>query len=206
MSNSPTFTQRDASNPAFWDERFEQQFMPWDKGGVPHAAQRYFSSVTHHSNQACLIPGCGTGYEAAFLAQLGWDVAAIDFSPAAVAAAKAAHPACADRFVEADFFQFQPAEPLAFIYERAFLCALPLHLRAQLAARWAQLLPAKSLLLGFFFITEATSKSGPPFSISQAELDGLLAPHFDCLENNPVDDSIPVFAGNERWQIWQKRD
>ena len=29
------FNARDPLSPAFWDERFEKQFTPWDQGGVP---------------------------------------------------------------------------------------------------------------------------------------------------------------------------
>ncbi|PRC93807.1 methyltransferase domain-containing protein [Solimicrobium silvestre] len=205
MSIPPIFVQRDATMPEFWNERFEQKFVPWDKGGVPLAVQQYIQHQTQPADTQCLIPGCGNGYEAAYLSECGWDVVAIDFSPAAVASARAAHPDWADRIVEADFFKYQPAKPLSLIYERAFLCALPPALRLDVAARWAELLPTRGLLMGFFYITDTGSKSGPPFSISQQELNTLLAPHFVCLEDKAVDDSIAVFENCERWQIWQKK-
>jgi hypothetical protein len=67
----------------------------------------------------------------------------------------------------------------------------------------AELLPAGALLAGFFFIG-ATPK-GPPFGIERAELDALLMPHFDLIEDEAVNDSIPVFAGHERWMSWRRR-
>jgi hypothetical protein len=67
----------------------------------------------------------------------------------------------------------------------------------------AELLPADTLLAGFFFLG-ATPK-GPPFGIERAELDALLNPHFELLEDEPVSDSIPVFAGRERWLTWRRR-
>jgi thiopurine S-methyltransferase len=37
------------------------------------------------------------------------------------------------------------------------------------------------------------------------ELERLLAAAFDRIEDASVDDSIPVFAGGERWQVWYRR-
>jgi hypothetical protein len=33
----------------------------------------------------------------------------------------------------------------------------------------------------------------------------LLLPHFDCVEDAPVSDSIAVFAGKERSMMWRRR-
>ena len=83
----PTFQSRDPSDQAFWSERFEQHFMPWDKGGVPAALQDFVARSAR--NAVVLIPGCGRAYEVAYLSEAGWDVTAIDFSAAAVVAARA---------------------------------------------------------------------------------------------------------------------
>jgi SAM-dependent methyltransferase len=147
-----------------------------------------------------LIPGCGLGHEVALLAQAGWDVSAIDFSAVAVRAARANLGSWAERVQEADFFNYQPARKLQCIYERAFLCALAPALHAAIAARWAALLPPGGLLAGFFFLEP--TKGGPPFGISSAQLEALLRPHFTLIEDAAVEDSIAVFAGKERWQVW----
>lgn len=196
----PGFATSDPRAPAFWDERFERGFTPWDRGGVPDALRRFVAAADRPLTT--LIPGCGTGYELAFLADAGWDVIAIDFSPAAVASAKAAAGQWGERVVEADFFAYRPPPP-DLIYERAFLCALPRALWPQVAARWAELLAPGALLAGFFFFDDVPK--GPPFGIARAQLDELLAPHFACIEDQPVTDSIPVFAGKERWMVWRRR-
>ena len=195
------FATRDPTASQFWDERFQREFTPWDKGGVPQALQDFVKKSARPL--ATLIPGCGAGYEAAYLAEAGWDVTAIDFSPAAVAAAKTAVGKWADRIVEADFFSFQPGRPLDLVYERAFLCALPARLRPAIAARWAALLPAGGLLAGYFFFDDAPK--GPPFGISEPELHALLAPLFELVEDAAVEDSISVFQGKERWKVWRRR-
>ncbi|MFC3460750.1 methyltransferase domain-containing protein [Massilia haematophila] len=197
----PEFASRDPRTPGFWDERFEQGFTPWDRGGVPQGLRDFVARAP--APLATLIPGCGSGYELAFLCEAGWDAVAIDFSPAAVETAKGAVGPWAGRVVEADFFTYAPPRPLELIYEQAFLCAMPPVLWPRLAARWAELLPAGGLLAGFFFFGE--SPKGPPFGIARAALDALLLPHFECVEDEPVEDSLPVFAGKERWMEWRRR-
>lgn len=75
--SAPDFASRDPNSPEFWDERFERQFMPWDQAGVPPEFQSFAS---RHSGAAVLIPGCGSAYEALWLAEHGNPVRAIDFS------------------------------------------------------------------------------------------------------------------------------
>ena len=174
------FQTRDPLSPAFWDERFEKQFTPWDQGGVPSRLRSFVAGSP--APLRCLIPGCGSAYELVFMLDQGWHATAIDFSPAAVAAARAVVGAQAGQVMEADFFAWQPEAPLDLIYERAFLCAM---------------------LAGYFFFDD--NAKGPPFGISREQLQALLAPHFDCLADEAVDDSIAVFAGKERWMSWRRR-
>ena len=194
------FSRRDPLQPGFWDERFERGFTPWDRAGVPLALRDFVARSV--GARRTLIPGCGAAYELAFLSNVGWDATAIDFSPAAVAVAKEAVGQWADRVVKADFFQWEPAAPLELIYERACLCALPRALWPRLAARYAALLPPGGLLAGFFFFDDVDK--GPPFGISAEQLDELLTPNFVKVEDAAVEDSIPVFEGKERWQVWQR--
>lgn len=196
----PEFDSRDPRTPAFWDERFERDFTPWDRGGVPEQVREF---VAKSQRRTVLIPGCGAAYELVHFSEAGWDATAIDFSPAAVERARAKTGQWSDRVVEADFFAYEPVTGLDMIYERAFLCALPRTMWPQVAKRWAQLLPKGAVLAGFLFFDDAPK--GPPFGISRDELDRLLVEDFECVENAEVADSIPVFAGKERWMVWVRK-
>ncbi|TKC89652.1 thiopurine S-methyltransferase [Trinickia terrae] len=198
--NAPIFSARDPNAAAFWDERFQAGHKPWDQAGVPDAFRAF---AARHDKRPVLIPGCGSAYEALWLAQAGWPVRAIDFAERAVAEAKAQLGAHADLVEQADFFAYEPPFAPGWIYERAFLCALPASRRRDYAERMAALLAPQALLAGFFFLG-ATPK-GPPFGIERDELDALLAPHFELIEDEPVTGSIPVFAGRERWLTWRRR-
>jgi SAM-dependent methyltransferase len=195
------FTTRDPGDAAFWDERFVRGVTPWEFAGVPDAFRAF---AARHPRCTTLIPGCGSAWEAAWLAQAGWPVRAIDFAEQAVAAARTQlGPRHADVVEQADFFDYAPPFAVQWVYERAFLCALPRARRADYAARMAALLPPGGWLAGCFYLG-ATPK-GPPFGIEHAELDALLAPDFELIEDLPVADSLPVFDGRERWLTWRRR-
>jgi SAM-dependent methyltransferase len=198
--NKPTFDTRDPGDAAFWDERFRKGFTPWDQGGVQDAF-RAFASRT--SARPVLIPGCGSAHEALWLARAGWTVRAIDFAADAVAAARSLLGEYAPLVEQADFFTYEPPFSPGWVYERAFFCALPPAQRPRYAERMAALLAPDALLAGFFFLS--ATPNGPPFGVERSELDALLSPWFDLVEDEPVDDSLPVFAGKERWLTWRRR-
>ena len=196
----PVFGNRDPLSPQFWDERFAGEFTPWDRGGVPQALRDF---VVCNRPLTTLIPGCGSAWELAYLCDAGWDAVAIDFAPVAVARGQALAGQWSARVLQADFFTWQPAHSPEFIYECAFLCALPRAMRPQVVARWAELLGPGGRVGGFFFFDGALK--GPPFGIDRAQLDALMARYFECVEDATVEDSIPVFAGKERWMVWVRR-
>jgi SAM-dependent methyltransferase len=167
---------------------------------VPLALRRFVADATRPL--VALAPGCGTAHELALMCEAGWDATAIDFSPEAIARARALAGPWADRIVQADFFTYAPARPLDLVYEQAFLCALPRARRPEVARRWAALLGQGGLLAGYFYFDDA--EKGPPFGIGRDELDALLAPAFECIVDEAVEDSIPVFAGKERWMVWRR--
>lgn len=200
--NEPTKpSEQRPEHPDFWCKRFGEGGTPWDAGRVQGDFASFVAARTQPLNT--LIPGCGSAWEASHLADHRWPVTALDFSPTAVACAREVLADQAVDLVCADFFAWQPAQALDLIYERAFLCALPRKLWADWGKRVAELLPPGGLLAGYFFVCDQLK--GPPFGILPEQLDALLLPNFECLTDQPVADSIPVFAGRERWQVWRRR-
>lgn len=191
---------QDSSKSDFWESRYREQVTPWDAGKVPDALRDYAKRIK--SGSRILIPGCGSAYEAGYLAENSFDVLAIDFSPAAVELARSNLSRFGDIVRLADFFEFDYGNPYDAMYERAFLCALPPRMWPQYAPRTAQLLRTGGELAGFFFFKE--SEKGPPFGTTPEALHALLDPHFELVEDKAVSDSIPVFQGSERWQVWRR--
>ena len=190
--------------PDFWDHRFRGNVTPWDAGCVPADLQAFVRTCAdRQATPRVLIPGCGSAYEARHLAELGWRVTAIDFSAAAIEAARATLGANADCLMQADFFDFAAEAPFDILYERAFLCALPRRLWPDYARRAAQLLRPEGLLAGYFYFSN--DPKGPPFGTSAAALQSLLSPWFALEHDEAVHDSIAVFQGKERWQLWRRK-
>ncbi|CAM2140779.1 methyl halide transferase [Pararobbsia alpina] len=205
------FDIHDPSRPDFWSERFDKGYTPWDHQGVPGVFVEFATAIeggdapagSPVSRPSVLIPGCGRAHEARWLADHGFAVEAVDFSRAAVAAARDQLGPHAHIVREADFFDFAPARPVGWVYERTFFCALPPARRADYAARMAELLPPGGLLAGLFFVTE--KPVGPPFGTSLDELHRLLDADFELVGERPVEDSMPIFKGVERWLEWRRR-
>lgn len=198
---TPDFPRRDPADPDFWDLRYGASFAPWDAGRVP--AQLRLMAEAESSMPRVLVPGCGSAWDVRFLAARGWDVLGIDFSDAALDAARAVLGPHTGRVRKADFFAPIPEAPFDLVYERAFLCALPRRLWGDWGARVAELVRPCGRLAGFFHFDRA--ERGPPFGLcGQDELDRLLAPAFERLADEPVGDSIAVFQGKERWQVWRR--
>jgi SAM-dependent methyltransferase len=197
----PSFPRRDPAEAGFWDLRYEARFAPWDAGKAPARLRAYVEAAG--APRRVLVPGCGSARDVAFLAQAGWNVLGIDFSPEAVALARRELGASAERVRQADFFAPIAEAPFELVYERAFLCALPRRLWADWGRRVAELVVPGGALAGFFYFDRGDR--GPPFPLhSQGELDALLSPAFERVEDAPVGDSIPVFEGKERWQVWRR--
>ncbi len=192
---------QDSSRPDFWDTRYDNHVMPWDAGGVPARLASHADALRPGSR--ILVPGCGTGYEACFLASRGFEVLAIDFSAPAVALAKSRAGPFAHCFIEADFFSFDAGAGFDVVYERAFLCALPRRMDDDYAVRMSALIPSGGTLIGYWFFDD--NLRGPPFGTTRERLEALLSPSFLPESDESVEDSLPVFAGKERWQVWRRR-
>lgn len=198
---TPEFPRRDPADPGFWDLRYRADFAPWDAGRVP-SRLRAFAQASARP-RSVLVPGCGSAWDVRFLAESGWDVLGIDFSHPGLAAARAVLGEHANRVRYGDFFGPIAQSPFEVVYERAFLCALPRRLWQAWGRRIAELVEPGGLIAGFFYFDRG--ERGPPFPLhAQAELDALLAAAFERIEDAAVDDSIAVFEGKERWQVWRR--
>ena len=205
---TPEFAKHDPATPEFWNVRFDAKFTPWDQRGVPHCLRDYLRA--NQLPQKVLIPGCGAANEVEHFLACRWAPIAIDFSPAAVAQARAQLGPLHSYVREDDFFgnAIRPGD-FEVIYERAFLCALPRRLWADWAKRVAELIPhavggsESGRLIGFF--VEDDDPKGPPFGLRSGELEQLLSPAFRLLEKKVPQDSISVFAGKESWQVWARK-
>lgn len=188
----------DSSHPDFWNERYARKHMPWDLGGIPSLLLDFLGST---EPGRVLIPGCGTGYEAGAFVRSGWQVDAVDFSPEAVRRAREFLGKDAHCVRQADFFSDEQDRSFDLVYERTFLCSLPKKLWPAYSAQIRQALRPGGLLAGFFFL--GPESDPPPYPLGPDELASLLGEKFIRVEDSSVSDSLPLFQGKERWQVWK---
>jgi SAM-dependent methyltransferase len=109
------------SDPARWDERYEKGQSPWDTGRPSSELVRVVAEVPVAPCRAVEL-GCGTGSNAVWLAQQGFDVAAVDISPRAVEMARRRAEAAGVRVsvLVADLTRPPPelAGPFDFLFDR----------------------------------------------------------------------------------------
>jgi SAM-dependent methyltransferase len=194
----------DSSHPDFWTTRYAAGKTPWDFGGVPAALKSFLaqSSVP----KRVLIPGCGSGYEVQAFHTAGYDVTAIDFSPAAVDQAKRVLGVLAERVILGDFFTHDFGQcRFDLIYERTFLCSMAPSRWPDYVNRVADLLSPAGRLVGVFLYGQR-SPSGPPFPLTDTDAEQLFERRFRLVRSEVVTDSLPLFRDMERWQEWLKID
>jgi SAM-dependent methyltransferase len=191
----------DSAHPDFWTARYAARKTPWDFGGVPASLIRFLTRMP--GNGRVLIPGCGTGYEVAAFHRAGRDVTALDFSPVAVKHAREILGDLGPAVVLGDFFthDFGPGA-FDLIYERAFLCSLPLMRWNAYARRMAYLLRPKARLIGIFLYGDEPEP--PPHPLTDSAAKQLFAGRFELTHTETITDSLPVFQGKERWQEWTR--
>ena len=193
----------DSRDPDFWAVRYRSGSVPWDLRGSPPALLAYLRTAP--AGGRVLIPGCGFGYEVEAFHQAGWMPTAIDFSPEAVAAAQERLGPRAEFVRLGDFFSPDPEHgPYDLVYERTFLCALPLDHWPAYAERMRSLIRPGGVLAGVFY--HGTDPEGPPFPIDPSRAKALLA-GFELRVDRPIPaaESLPLHAGFERWQEWQRQ-
>ena len=103
-----------------WNERYATKNTPWDSGQPSQELQRVIDERGIAPCRALEI-GCGTGTNAVYLAQRGFDVTAIDVSALAIeqAKAKADQAGVAVRFLVGDILQSpELGPPFEFVFDR----------------------------------------------------------------------------------------
>jgi SAM-dependent methyltransferase len=168
------------SAPACWTDLYTRGGDGWDLR-QPSPPLVEFLDHTPLAPGRVAVPGCGRGHDARHLARRGHAVVGFDFSPVAIAEARALARAdgVAAEFVERDIFT------LGLDYERVFdgvweytcFCAIDPRRRAEYVRAMGAILRPGGWLLACFFPMRRRA-AGPPFPVSEREVRRLFAPGF----------------------------
>lgn len=180
--------EKKVESESHWSKVYRQESTPgWDLGG-PAEALKDMMPRLKITRCRVLVLGCGDGHDAAFFAQAGHFVTAVDISPLAIERAKKLYGHMENiTFVEADLFKLPREMDGAFdiVFEQTCYCAINPTRRQELVKVWNRVLTTEGHLMGVFFAME--KRQGPPFGGSEWELRQRLKSSY-----------LPIFWG--RWQ------
>jgi methyl halide transferase len=189
----------------YWNNRFINRDTPWDMGYPSTPLKEYFNQLTD-KNVSILIPGCGNGYEAAYLLENGFtDIVLIDISPALTKQIEEKFSAYINKeltVITGDFFELNGQFDL--IIEQTFFCALDPSLRKKYAVHMQHLLKPRGKLAGVLF-NRLFANEGPPFGGSTEEYNELFSPFFHINKLETCYNSIKPRQDAECFFIVQKK-
>jgi SAM-dependent methyltransferase len=150
--------------------------------GHPHPALPEVLPQLKLSKAKVLVLGAGAGHDAAFLAQAGHLVTAVDISSEAIARAKEQYGKIENlNLLEADAFNLPESWNSRFdlVFEHTCYCAINPERRDELVKAWRKVLMPQGRIFGIFFVNER--REGPPFGGSEWEIRQRLRKNFSFL-------------------------
>jgi SAM-dependent methyltransferase len=190
-----------------WNDDYARGELPWDTG---EPDEQLVAAV----DRGVIVPGrtlevgCGTGTNALWLAQRGFDVVAVDVAPLAIAAArKQAAGGARCEFAVLDFLVGDPPRaPFDFVFDRGCFHVFDEHeVRARFAARIAALLAPRGQWLSLIGSTEGSAREHGPPRRSARDIANAIEPVLELVDLHPFffDADIPTPA--QAWAVRARR-
>ncbi len=173
--------KKEVETEAFWSDRYKSGATGWDLGAASPVLKDLLPRLKIPKARV-LVLGAGPGHDAAFFANQGHVVTALDISAEALQKAKENYPLLENiNWVQADVFKLPQDWQGQFdvIFEHTCYCAINPQHRKELVKIWLRLLAPQGYLLGVFFTMEM--RQGPPFGGSEWEIRKRLQNRFHFL-------------------------
>jgi ubiquinone/menaquinone biosynthesis C-methylase UbiE len=159
----------------------------------------------HHlvgAGKRAIVPGCGLGADAEYLAGLGFTTTAFDVSPTAIRLARRRHPGSTVEYVTADLLCPPRSWLRAFdlVTEIITVQALPRTVRHQVMTNVARLTAPDGTLLVIAAVQDDAGEPapGPPWPLTRAEIESFAT---DGLTPAAIEmTSIPSQPAGRRWR------
>jgi thiopurine S-methyltransferase len=180
----------------FWLARWQAQEIGFHQDEINAHLQQYWPELKARPGATVFVPLCGKSRDMLWLAAQGFKVIGIEVSDIAVQTFFTENDlqpiltpqdhfkeySCGEiTILHGDFFDLSKKDLAAVsaVFDRASLIALPENMRQAYAQHLSSILPRtiKSLLITLDYPQE--QMDGPPFAVSQREVEALFAPEFD---------------------------
>ncbi len=201
------------SAPTFWEALYADGKDGWELG-IPAPplvawldAGGRFTALNSTGPARLAVPGSGRGHDARLLARRGYRVWGFDFASPAIADARAlaAREGTEVQYVERDLFTLDLDHAGFFdgVWEYTCFCAIDPSRREEYARSiHAILRPGGTFLACFYPLRDGDG--GPPFPVSEAAVERVLAPYFRIVECGPPARSAERRRGLE-WLVRAER-
>jgi len=183
-------------DPDFWHDRWQANQIGFHQDKINVYLERYWSRLELDPGSRVLVPLCGKSLDLLWLREQGYAVVGIELSNIAVQAffeENGVTPAiqeethctrwsCEDiELLCGDFFNFEAADlgKVDALYDRAALIALTAAQRQHYARRLARLLKPGTPGLLVTLDYDQAEMNGPPFAVSNGEVQRLYDADFD---------------------------
>ena len=203
---------------SFWKSKWKKGEIGFHNDDVNEVLVRHWEALSLPTRSRIFVPLCGKTQDMRWLARRGHQVVGVELSEIACtqffgdydvpfAKEQSGVFTCFQseqvKIWCGDFFKLTAHDLGAAIgfWDRAALVALPPAMRRDYAQKMGRLLPVGSVgLLTSFFYPEA-EKQGPPFSVSEAEIQDIYGRAFEIAQvaDEDIIDSAPQYR--ERWGL-----
>lgn len=183
-----------------WQRHYDEGDLGWDLGQVAPPFIKLFESKTILPGKT-LIPGCGRGHEVIYLAENGFEVTAVDYSPGAVNHLKSTvqerNLKC--EVLHMDFFGIDSAHNGIYdlLIEQTFFCAISPEQRSFYVSTVARALKKGGMLAGLFYHT-GEEEGGPPFNTTREDIKKYFSDSFEIRQLSKAEDSAEQ-RKNKEW-------
>jgi SAM-dependent methyltransferase len=187
--------------PDFWDQKYILNESKWDIGFPTPVFVDWFNK--NNKKKKILVPGCGSGHDALFLASRGHDVYALDFSIEAIKSIskKADLENIHINILHKSIFDMENYyQKFDIILEYTFFCAINPIDRFKYIETAYNLLVDKGLFIGMLLpIQKPLNEGGPPFGVDLSETISMFEKYFKLIECSDPKLSIIPRSGNEKF-------
>lgn len=194
----------DIENPDWWSKTYQKGQAGWDLKS-PHPALQDMLPRLKLPRSRILILGCGEGHDAAYFAQEGHVVTAVDFSEEAIVRAKSQYGSFPIQFIHKNVFDLPRSfdKSFDFVLEHTLYCAVPPQKRSELVRIWNRCLVQGGYFMGLFFSME--KRSGPPYGSREWEIRQFLQKDYHMLFWGRWKNSPGWRQGKELFMLGQKK-
>lgn len=197
--------RKDVHKEQYWSHIYQTEEPRWELNDASPALKDMLPRLKLPKSRV-LVLGAGSGNDAAFFAEQGHVVTAVDISPEAVARGKQKYAKYENlHWIESDLFKLGHDHDGNYdiIFEHTCYCAIDPSQRNNLVTLWRRLLAPGGFLLGVFFAMER--RHDPPFGGTEWELRERLKKYFQFVFWGRWHQSIDRRNGKEFLVYAQKK-